>query len=105
MFTPADVTVVAFDKTTGASRDTDITVEEPEHVLGTMNEATVGLGSIPVNTVVLVTIAEGAVTNNDPADVIAAGTGDDTLGGNAKATLRFDVVACGSCGCSRSGFR
>ena len=43
--------------------------------------------------VVLVTIAEGAVTNNDPADAIAAGTGDDTLGGNAKATLRFDVVA------------
>ena len=43
--------------------------------------------------VVLVTIAEGAVTNNDPADVIAAGTGDDTLGGNAKATLQFDVVA------------
>ena len=41
----------------------------------------------------LVTIAEGAVTNNDPADVIAAGTGDDTLGGNAKATLQFDVVA------------
>ena len=41
----------------------------------------------------LVTIAEGAVTNNDPADVITAGTGDDTLGGNAKATLRFDVVA------------
>ena len=40
-----------------------------------------------------VTIAEGAVTNNDPADVIAAGTGDDTLGGNAKATLQFDVVA------------
>ena len=25
--------------------------------------------------------------------VITAGTGDDTLGGNAKATLRFDVVA------------
>ena len=42
--------------------------------------------------VVLVTIAKGAVTNNDPADVITAGTGDDTLGGNAKATLRFDVV-------------
>ena len=93
MFTPADVTVVAFDKTTGASRDTAITVGTPVHVPGVLNEATVALGDIPVNTVVLVTIAEGAVTNNDPADVIAAGTGDDTLGGNAKATLQFDVVA------------
>ena len=43
--------------------------------------------------VVSITLAENAVTNNDPADVIAAGTGDDTLGGNAKATLTFDVVA------------
>ena len=94
MFTPADVTVVAFDKTTGASRDTDITVGTPGHVTGVLNEVIVSLGSeIPENTVVLVTIAEGAVTNNDPADVIAAGTGDDTLGGNAKATLKFDVVA------------
>ena len=63
-------------------------------------EYTVNLAAINVtneiNTggvVVLVTIAAGAVTNNDPADVIAAGTGDDTLGGNAKATLQFDVVA------------
>ena len=65
-----------------------------------MNEATVQFGYLQrvsvvdhPATVVLVTIAEGAVTNNDPADVIAAGTGDDTLGGNAKATLQFDVVA------------
>ena len=53
----------------------------------------VSLGVIDANTVVLVTIAEGGVTNNDPADAITAGTGDDTLGGNAKATLQFDVVA------------
>ena len=66
-----------------------------DHVPGVLNEAMFSLGPGPIdaNTVVLVTIAEGAVTNNDPADVIAAGTGDDTLGGNAKATLRFDVVA------------
>ena len=94
MFTPADVTVVAFDKTTGASPEVAITVTSaPIFVPGVMNEATFILGEIAANTVVLVTIAEGAVTNNDPADVIAAGTGDDTLGGNAKATLQFDVVA------------
>ena len=92
LFALEDVTVVAFDKTTGASPENAITAATPVHVLGTMNEATVSLGNITDNTVVLVTIAEGAVTNNDPADVIAAGTGDDTLGGNAKATLRFDVV-------------
>ena len=95
LFTPADVTVVAFDKTTGKSHAA-LTVATPVHVPGVLNEATVALDvsvAIVANTVVLVTIAEGAVTNNDPADVIAAGTGDDTLGGNAKATLQFDVVA------------
>ena len=94
MFTPADVTVVAFDKTTGESPPTPIMALLPAHdVMGVLNEAIFSLGTIDANTVVLVTIAEGAVTNNDPADVIAAGTGDDTLGGNAKATLQFDVVA------------
>ena len=81
-------------------------MQTPAHVMGTMNEVTVVLDGFRRDTntpsldaigdnyntnhgavVVLVTIAEGAVTNNDPADVIAAGTGDDTLGGNAKATL------------------
>ena len=89
-FTPSDVTVAAFTKTTGAP--VTLTVGTPVHVTGTLNEATVDLGTIAADTTVLLTIAEGAVTNNDPADVITAGTGDDTLGGNAKATLRFDVV-------------
>ena len=91
-FTPNDVTVAAFNKATGAVVDISIT-EKPTHVTGTLNEATVSLGDIAPNITVLVTIAEGRVTNNDPADVITAGTGDDTLGGNAKATLRFDVLA------------
>ena len=41
---------------------------------------------------VVVTIAAGAGPNADPADVIEAGTGDDTLGMNAKGSLQFDVV-------------
>ena len=101
MFTPGDLTIVAFNKTTGAPIDPAVTAGEPEPVLGTLNEVTVALTGLLVDNlgvanpavVVLITLAENAVTNNDPADVIAAGTGDDTLGGNAKATLQFDVVA------------
>ena len=90
-FNPNDVTVAAFTKATGAP--VTVTPDVPAFVEGTLNEATVSLGTIAADTTVLVTIAEGRVTNNDPADVIQAGTSDDTLGGNAKATLRFDVIA------------
>ena len=101
-FSPADITVTAFSKSDGTTVDT--TVADPVAAFtGSMTEFLVGLGPIdvdptaspPVNpegVVVLVTIAKDAVENNDPADVIKAGTGDDTLGKNAKATLQFDVV-------------
>ena len=90
LFAPEDVAVVAFNKTTGAPVNVPgVTVAV---VTGIPTRFSVSLGAINANTVVLVTIAEGAVTNNDPADVITAGTGDDTLGTNAKATLQFDVV-------------
>ena len=101
LFAPEDLTIVAFNKTTGAPiEDPAVTAETLTEVLGTLNEVTVVLGGLSASdlsddpaVVVLITLAENAVTNNDPADVITAGTGDDTLGGNAKATLRFDVVA------------
>jgi len=91
LFAPEDVTVAAFNKSTGAS--VTVTPGTPAFVTGTMDMATVSLGDIAANTTVLVTIAKGAVTNNDPADVIKAGQGDDTLGANKKATLKFEVVA------------
>ena len=102
VFTPADVTFVAFNKVTGES--VTVTIDTTDNIApafpGSMTEYTVTLVPITVNAstntggvVVLVTIAEGAVTNNNPADAINAGTGDNTLGGNAKATLQFDVVA------------
>ena len=90
LFASEDVTIAAFNKLTGVP--VDVSAQTPTHVTGTLNEATVELGSIAADTTVLVTIAEGAVINNDAADVIQAGTSDDTLGGNAKATLRFDIV-------------
>ena len=103
MFTPADVTFVAFNKVTGeaveVTVDTGVDGTEPAFP-DSMTEYTVNLAAIIVDTttntggvVVLVTIAEGAVTNNNPADVINAGTTDNTLGGNAKATLQFDIIA------------
>ena len=102
LFAPEDVKVVAFNKLTGTS--IVLGPLDPAPAFGSASaspatdsktEFTVALhnGPLAEDTVVLVTIAEGAVTNNDPADAIAAGTGDDTLGGNAKATLQFDVVA------------
>ena len=99
-FAPEDIGVVAFNKLTGESFELEPVA--PVSAFGTganetpsTTEYTVALddADLVADTVVLVTIAEGAVTNNDPADVITAGTGDDTLGGNAKATLKFDVVA------------
>ena len=100
-FDVADVAIVAFNKLTGAP--VTVAVERTNGILpafaDSMTEYTVDLGTITVDTstntggvVVLVTIAEGAVTNNNPADVVNAGTSDNTLGGNAKATLQFDVV-------------
>ena len=92
-----DVTIVAFNKTTGVALSYcwNHYGHSNEVTLSSTTEFTVPFTGIidDEDVVVLVTIAEGAVTNNDPADVIAAGTGDDTLGGNAKATLQFDVVA------------
>ena len=90
-FNPNDVTVAAFTKSTGAP--VTVTVASPAHITGTLNETTVSLGSVAADTVVLVTIAAGRVTNNNAGDVVAAGTGDDTLGTNAKGTLKFEVVA------------
>ncbi len=92
-FAPQDLSIVAFNKTTGDAYTGFTTGTETHYVTGTLNEATLILGDFPANTTVLVTLAKGKVTNNDPADVIQAGTSDDTLGGNDKATLRFDVVA------------
>ena len=105
-----DVTVVAFNEVTGASvnltlgQSTDTDRGNPVPVAGTTNEFYFGVGidddnfNVPanaglVNTVVLVTIPAGVVTNNDPADVIKAGTGDDELGTNAKGSLQFEVVS------------
>ena len=48
--------------------------------------------TVDADSTVLVTIAAGVAENADPADVIKAGTGDDTLGKNDKASLQFDVV-------------
>ena len=96
LFTPDDVKVDAFATLTGAAVTT--TVGVPAVVTGTMDMATVGLGDIIANdttgdVTVLITIAAGKVTNNDPADVIKAGQSADTLGTNAKATLKFTVRA------------
>ena len=98
LFAPEDVDVKAFNKLTGVPVPIDVVEDNIDSAFGAGDDAStteyfVDLGNIPDGTVVLVTIAKGAVTNNDPADAITAGTGDDTLGGNAKATLRFDVVA------------
>ena len=41
---------------------------------------------------IVVTLDKGKVKNADPADVIKAGLGDDTLGTNAEATLTFQVI-------------
>ena len=98
LFASEDVTVAAFKKSDGTP--VPVSPQTPVHVIGTMDMATVelqGLTATEVDeasggVVVLVTIAAGAVTNNDPADVIKAGTGLDTLGGNAEETLKFDVV-------------
>ena len=90
-FAPEDVTVAAFNKTTGATvTPNGIAIKSPFE--NPWTEFDVALGDIAVHTVVLVTIAEGAVENYDAADVIKAGTSDDTLGGNAKATLQFEVL-------------
>ena len=93
-----DLTIVAFNKATGDA--VTISSGDPTPVPGTMTEFTVALGSTTVDdstntggVVVLVTIAAGAVTNNDPADVITAGTGADTLGMNKEGSLKFDIVA------------
>ena len=102
-FAPEDVKVMTFNKMTGATAtlaDSTI-VRDPSGATGPWAMFTVNLPSIHTVTdpptigegyTVVVTIAKGAAENADPADVIKAGTGDDTLGKNDKGSLQFDVV-------------
>ena len=95
--TAAKITIAAFNKTTGAAPTNAPVAASIKVVAGTeMKEYTFSVTNVeatPGNPfTVLVTIAKGAVTNNDPTDVIKAGTGDDTLGTNDKGSLKFDVV-------------
>ena len=97
-FFDSDIKITTFNKMTGATTvmpDADKTVARDPAAVTTDPWAmyTVTTASISADTTVLVEIAAGAVKNADPADVIKAGTGDDTLGKNDKASLKFDVVA------------
>ena len=95
-FSPADIMIAAFNKMSGAAVTLtlgDIARAPADGTADPWAMYTVALGDIPADTVVLVTIDKGKVTNADPADVIKAGTGDDTLGMNAKGSLKFEVVA------------
>ena len=94
-FAPEDVKVMTFNKMTGAT----VTLEDPtiaRDPADATNPWEMFLITLPAaiaaDSTVLVTIAKGAVENADPADVITAGTGDDTLGMNDKGSLQFDVV-------------
>ena len=95
-FTSDDVSALGYNKMTGAAVAITVgTLARNPTTVTTDPWAmyTVPLGTIAADTVVVVTIAKGKVTNANPADVIAAATGDDTLGMNDKGSLRFDVVA------------
>ena len=96
-----DVIVAALNKATGV--DMSVTVGDPA-VAGVATGATsstmytvelTGISGVDADNpaVILVTIAAGAVKNNDPADVVTARfSADDSLGTNAKGALQFDVV-------------
>ena len=91
-FDHSDIMVTALNKITG--EDAAFTVGNPTPVTGSTTEYTVTLDTIEADAVVIVTIGKGLVENNDPADVVKAGTSDDdSLGKNDKGTLKFDVVA------------
>ena len=95
-FTSADVDIKAFNRATGATVavtiDGDIAYNPTTVTANPWAMYTITTAAITADTTVLVTIGAGAVENADPADVLKAGTGDDTLGKNDKASLKFDVV-------------
>ena len=110
-FAPEDVKVMTFNKMTGETTtfpiadggiDTDPQTTGDANLPNPWAMFTVTLPQLAAaptapaiydGHTVVVTIAKGAAENADPADVITAGTGDDTLGKNDKGSLRFEVVA------------
>ena len=105
-FAPEDVKVMTFNKMTGATAT--LTLDTVANGSITRDPATVTANPWAMFTVaipdivqvtpaadftVVVTIAKGAAENADPADVITAGTGTDTLGKNDKGSLQFDIIA------------
>ena len=102
-FTSNDVSVMAYNKVTGASVAVTVgtiarnpaAVDADPWAMYTVPLGNIALQGTPAEqpVVVVVTIDKGKVTNANPADVIAAATGDDTLGMNDKGSLQFDVVA------------
>jgi len=104
-FTRNDISVMAYNKVTGASvtlaaSPGDIVRNPAAVTTDPWAMYTVPLGAINLQgtpaeepVVVVVTIDKGKVTNANPADVINAATSDNTLGMNAKGSLQFDVVA------------
>ncbi len=107
LFAPEDVKIMVFDKATGQTSSLTIGNDGITADPATATQSngsddsnipwamySVALPSaIAVDSTVLVTIAAGVAQNADPADVLKAGTSDDTLGKNDKASLQFDVVA------------
>ena len=97
-FAPADVMVMALEKETGnPPAAPTVTIADVHSTTPTMTHFNVSVSGLTATEenrgyTVVVTIAAGAVTNDDPNDKLNAGTSDNTLGANAKATLQFDVV-------------
>ena len=94
-----DVTIFAYNKRSNAAIDgTGATIAPVPAGATSTKEFLITITGVTATdaenpAAVVVTIPKGAVTNNDPADVVKMNTGDDTLGKNAKGTLTFDVVA------------
>ena len=103
-FAPEDVSVMTFNKMTGETATITIAAGGITHDpadatnpwamfdVALPGDGITAVADIGEGYTVLVTIAKGAAENADPADVIKAGTGDDTLGKNDKGSLQFDVV-------------
>ena len=91
-FAAADIKVTTFNRMTGATSTDRRSLlmalqRDPQTdgtdanliILGQCSPSILG-DCIDEDTTVLIEIGAGAVLNADPADVIKAGTGDDTLG-------------------------